>query len=75
MSKACIGCPYSSIIKLVKSTILFIGRRPDFISLSFIQNGDSPMFIAFIDTPEYLLQLVSLIFTLKSFLLLDILRF
>ena len=45
--------------------MLLIGRSPDFINLSFIQKGDSLIFIESIDIPEYLLQSLSLILTVK----------
>ena len=40
MSKACIGWPYSSITKLVKSTMLFIGLMPAYMRRFCSHQGD-----------------------------------
>ena len=40
ISKACIGWPYSSMTKLVKSTILLIGRMPAYIRRFCSHHGD-----------------------------------
>jgi len=39
-SKACRGCPHSSMTKLVTSTMLLIGRKPTDSSRSCSQNGE-----------------------------------
>ena len=52
-SKACMGWPYSSMTKLVMSTMLLMGRTPQARSRSRIHRGEGPIFTSFTTRAMY----------------------